>query len=139
MNKFVHVDMPLSHAGVDRFKSAMATLKTLPSRFDQARAIASMLLAGVVSALLLAADALIKEVTDGHLLLAWVMLWLVGFVALVLLAKPLAQLARKLGAFLEAWNEQRRAEAQDAKLWELARHDTRVMADIKSAMMRAAN
>jgi hypothetical protein len=139
MSKFVHIDMPQSHTGVDRLENAVATLKTLPSRFDKARATASMLLAAVVSALLLAADALIKEVTDGHLLLAWVMLWLVGFVALVLLAKPMTQFARGLRVRMAVWKQERRAAAQDAKLWELASSDARVMADIRMAMMRGSD
>jgi hypothetical protein len=139
MSKFVHVDMPLSHPGVERLENAVATFKTLPSRFDEARAAASMLLAAVVSALLLAANTLIKEVTDGHLLLAWVMLWLVGFVALVLLAKPMAQFARSLRTHLAAWKQAQRAAKQDARLWNLALGDARVMADIRAAMMRGTD
>jgi hypothetical protein len=139
MSKFVHIDMPLSHPGAERLENAVAALKTLPGRFDEARATASMLLAAVVSALLLAADALIKEVTDGHLLLAWVMMWLVGFVALVLLAKPMAQFARGWRTRMAVWKQERMAAAQDAKLWEQALGDERVMSDIRMAMMRGTN
>jgi hypothetical protein len=138
MSKFVHIDMPLGHTGVDRLENAVATLKALPGRFDEARATASMLLAAVVSAVLLAADALIKEVTDGHLLLAWVAMWLVGFVALVLLAKPMTQFARGLRIRMALWKQERIAAAEDAKLWELALGDARVMSDIRAAMSRSA-
>jgi hypothetical protein len=138
MSKFVHVDMPLSHPGTERLENAFAYFKTLRTRFSEERAMASMLLAAVVSALLLAADQLIKEVHEGHLLLAWVALWLVGFVALVFLAKPIKQLSRSLRTSLANWKQERHAADQDAQLWELAKHDERVMADIRAAMGRSA-
>jgi hypothetical protein len=137
MSKFINIAMPQSHPGVDRLENAVATLKTLPSRLDEARVTASMLLAAVVSAVLLAADALIKEVADGHLLLAWMALWLVGFAALALLAKPVAQFARALRTQLTQWRKARLAAAQDEKLWELAKGDARVMAEIQAAMTRS--
>jgi hypothetical protein len=138
MSKFVHVDMPLSHPGVERLENALATLKTLPGRFNEARATASMLLAAVVSAVLLAADALIKEVSDGHLLLAWVGMWLVGFVALVLLAKPITQFARGLRTRMAAWKQEPQHIAQqDPKLWALAKGDVWVMAAIHASTIRS--
>jgi hypothetical protein len=137
MSKFVHVDMPLSHPGTERLENALAHLKSLPARFDRARATSSMLLAAVVSGVLLAADALIKEVTDGHLLLVWLATWIVGFMALVFLAKPISQLARSLRTSLANWKQERRAANQDARLWDLAKYDARVMADIRAAMGRS--
>jgi hypothetical protein len=137
MSKFVHVDMPLSHPGAERLENALETLKTMPARISAERAMASMLLAAVVSAVLLAASSLIQEVTDGHLLLAWMALWLVGFVALILLAKPIKQLARSLRSGYAARKQAQHAAGQDARLWELAKHDRRVMEDIRAAMARS--
>jgi hypothetical protein len=139
MSKFVHVDMPLNHLGADRLENTVAVLKRVLTRFDEGRATASMLLAAVVSAVLLAADALIKEIADGQLLLAWIAMWLVGFVALVLLAKPITRFARSLRTSLAAWKQERRAAEQDAELWNLAQHDAGVMADIRAAMARSAS
>lgn len=65
------------------------------------------------------------------------MLWLVGFVALVLLSKPMTQFARGLRVRMALWKQDRITAAQDAKLWELAVGDARVMADIRAAMSRS--
>jgi hypothetical protein len=136
MTKFVHVDMPVSHPGTERLENAVATLQAAVSTFSAERAMASMLLAAVVSALLLAASALIQEVTDGHLLLAWMALWLVGFVALALLAKPTKRLAHGLRARWAASKQARFVASQDDRLWALAKQDRRVMEDIRAAMGR---
>jgi hypothetical protein len=136
MSKFVHIDMPLSHPGTERLENAYVTLKTLPSRISAERAMASMLLAAVVSALLIAATQLIEEVTDGHLLLAWMALWLLGFMALIFLATPIRQLARSLRAGYAASRQASKAADEEAQLWELAKHDRRVMEEIRAAMGR---
>ena len=49
------------------------------SRSREARGLATMLLAAVVAALVVVADRVIDNWADGHLLLAWVMLWVVVF------------------------------------------------------------
>ncbi len=138
MSKFVHIDMPVSHPGADRLENTVAVVKNLATRFDEARAMATMLLAAVVSAILLAADALIKEVSDGHLLMAWMALWLVGFSALVMLAQPIKAFVRSFRVRFAAWRQARHAAAQDAQLWDAALSDPRVMADIRAATSRTA-
>lgn len=139
MSKFVHIDMPASHAGADRLENTMVLLSKLSGRFDPTRSMAAMLFAAVVSAILLAANTLIAEIAEGHLLMAWIAMWTVGFAALVLLAKPILEFARSLRVSYAAWNERRHAAAQDAKYWQAASSDARVMAEIRAAMARATD
>ena len=102
-----------------------------------ARPLAAMLLAAIVSALLVAADALIDTYADGHLLLAWSLLWALGFAALALFANATRQAARRLLARASSWRAQRAEREADAAFWLLAQRDPRIMADLQGAMERA--
>ena len=62
------------------------TLPHARSHTSSSKALAGMLLAAIVSAMVVAADALIDTYADGHLLMAWTALWAVGFAAMALFA-----------------------------------------------------
>ncbi len=134
MTSFVHVDHPTEHPGVVRAERVVASVRGLASRFDGNRAIASLLLAAIVSALLVVANQVIETWTDGHLLAAWILLWTVAFAALALLATPARRVGAALGGGYRSWAATRRQLAQDRKLWDIALTDARVMADISRAM-----
>jgi hypothetical protein len=90
--------------------------------------------------LILAANQLIDTWADGHLLAAWMALWTVAFAALALAAGPIRRAVVSVkqfdgSALYAAWSARRKARIQDEKMWEYARHDNRLMADI----MRAVN
>jgi hypothetical protein len=138
MTSFVHTEFPTSHPGVERMENAVATAKAAAKNFDSGRGLATLLLAATVSALLVVANQVIEAWSDGHLLMAWIALWAVGFAALALLAGPARRFARSLRPGLVAWNAARKAQYEDRKLWELACQDARVMADISAAMSRQA-
>src|SRR5690554_3661834 len=57
-----------------------------PQRRSGARGLAALLLAAVVASLVVIADRLISTWADGHLLLAWVVLWAVVFAGMALFA-----------------------------------------------------
>ncbi len=139
MSKFVHIDLPTSHAGAERLENTLAVLENLSKRFDPTRSMAAMLFAAVVAAILLAANTLIAEISEGHLLLAWIAMWLICFAGLVLLAKPIGEFARSLRVSYAAWSKKRHTAAQDAKFWQAASSDARVMAEIRAAMARATD
>jgi len=96
-----------------------------------------MLLAAIVAALLVAADALIDSHADGHLLFGWSVLWAVGFAAIALLADSARSAARGLLATTTTWRMGRADRQADAALWSLAQRDPRIMADLQGAMERA--
>ena len=85
---FVPVRFPAEHSGVARAERSFSLLASVANRFDSARAAATLLLAAVVAALLVVANQVVDTWTEGHLLAAWIMLWVVAFAALALFAAP---------------------------------------------------
>jgi hypothetical protein len=138
MARFIQAQYPTEHAGVTRVVRAAETLKQTVRSFDGARGAATMLLAAIVSALLVVANEVIDTWTEGHLMAAWIALWALGFAALALFARPAARLGSGLRSGLKAWSAARKQAAEDEKLWNIARTDARVMADLSRAMSAAA-
>ena len=95
-----------------------------------------MLLAAVVAALLVAANQMVDNWSDGNLLAAWVILWAIGFAALGLCAGTARKLASRAVAGLDAWSQRVAKARADARFLETARHDPRVMAELKAALSR---
>ena len=133
MTSFAHIEYSTEHAGVARVENAVAALKGAAVRPDSARGAASLVLAAVVSALLVVANQMIDTWSDGHLLAAWMVLWLVAFSALALLTNP----ARRAGVVLrdvaKGWAESRRLAAEDRRTWDVAMQDPRVMSELQHA------
>jgi hypothetical protein len=113
-----------------------AAVSARPHTAEAPRALAGMLLAASLAALLVVADQVIDTWTDGHLLAGWVALWTVAFAALAFLAPPLRKVAAyAAGGFLRHLAAMR-LERDEARMWEMARHDPRVMEEIRAAMSR---
>ncbi len=117
---------------------AAATRRSSGVRPENARALAALLLAAMVAALVVIADHFISTWADGHLFLAWVALWAVVFAATALLAAPARQLAQRAVHGLDTWARERAQARADARLWDLAKSDHRVMAELVQARARAA-
>ena len=97
------------------------------------RPLAALLLAAAVAALAVAVDQLVGTWADEHLLAAWVGMWAVVFAGSLLLAGTAQRLSRRLMVRLDGW-AQRRAQARaDARFMQLARLDSRVMAELQMA------
>lgn len=103
---------------------------------DGARSLATMLLAAVVAALVVIADRLISTWADGHLLLAWVILWAVVFAGTALFAGTARQLASRAVVALDSWSKSVAEKRAEARLWEIAKADPRMMAELASARQR---
>ena len=122
--------------GVRPAAPVMAPAQPARRGFNGTKGLSAMLLAAMVSALVVVADQLIDTWADGHLMVAWVALWLVGFAAIALFADAANKLASTVVAALEA-KFQKMAKAQaDAHLWRTALSDPRVMADLDVARTR---
>jgi len=104
--------------------------------FDSAKGLSAMLLAAMVSALIVVADQLMNSWADGHLLAAWVALWIVGFAALAVFAGAARRLAATTVTALDAWSERLAAARSDERLWAVAQADPRVMAELIAARTR---
>ncbi len=136
MTSFIQPSFVTRHAGVARFESAIGSVRNLRRGFDSTKGLSFMLLAAMVSALVVVADQLIETWADGHLMLAWVAVWLVGFAALALFGGAAAKLAATAVGAANAWSARLARARADARLWEIARADPRVMADLNAAMSR---
>lgn len=135
-SSFVHVEYPKYHGAIARYEGVVAGVQRLRSGVARFGGLAAVLLAAMVSALLVVADQLIDTWAEGHLLAAWVLLWLVGFAALALLAPAARSLSGRLLGGLDAWSQRLARRRADERLWDLARKDPRVMADLRAARTR---
>jgi hypothetical protein len=106
-------------------------------RADNARGLTAMLLAAVVAAMVVVADRLISTWADGHLLLAWVFLWVVVFAGLALFADTARSLARRAIVSLDGWSQALAEARAETRLWEMARMDHRLMNELVAARTHA--
>ncbi len=139
MTAFAHVDHPTEHPGVVRAERVAQSVRNIANRLDSARANASMLLAAIVAALLVAANQVVDTWTEGHLLAAWMVMWTVAFAAIALLAGPAHRAAISLRSGYAGFKASRKQAAEDQKFWDIALTDARVMADISRAMAASAS
>jgi hypothetical protein len=139
MTSFVQPNYPTHHQGVERAEHAAENVSNAVHQFTGARGLATFVLAAVVSALLFAANQLMETWADGHLMAAWIVLWAVAFAALAMLATPIRKTVQQVKAFdgsamYTAWSARRKARLADEKMWDFARSDARLMADITRAL-----
>lgn len=106
-------------------------------RVDGARGLATLLLAAGVAALVVLADQLIDTWADGHLFLGWIALWVVIFAGSVLMASTARRAARSTMAALDDWSRTLAEARAEARLWELAKLDPRLKAELIQARTRA--
>jgi hypothetical protein len=136
MTSFVNVNHPAQHPGVTRFESALRGARQLRLAFDGGKGLAVMLLVALVAAMVVVADQLVDNWADGHLLAAWVAVWAIGFAALALFAGSIRALVARVVKALDAWSLAIAQARADVRLWEAAKADPRVMADLQVAIAR---
>ena len=106
-----------------------------PSR-TSSRALATVLLAGGVAALVVLADQVMSPWAEHHELAAWLALWGVAVLAIVLLRGLTRLLARQAMDALDQWSAGMARRRADERLWSMAETDPRLMADLQSALDR---
>ena len=99
--------------------------------------LATVLLAAGVSALLVLTDRLLDGWAESHLAAAWLALWAVAVLAMVLLRGLTRVLAQNLMTCLDTWSAQLAHRRADQRLWAMAQQDPRLMRDLEVAMDRA--
>ena len=104
---------------------------------DSTKGLSAMLLAAMVSALVVVANQLMDTWVDGHLMLAWIALWVVGFSAIAVFAGAARKLAMTAVGTLDAWSQRVARGRADKRLWVIAKSDPRVMADLNAAKSRS--
>lgn len=136
MTSFVQPGFPAHHLGLERIQAAASSVRALRRGFDSTRGLSTMLLAAMVASLVVVADQLMDTWADGHLLVAWTALWLVGFATVAVFGGAARKLAVAAVTALNAWSQRVANARSDARLWAIAQADPRVMADLNAAMSR---
>ena len=108
---------------------------TVPA--EASKTLAGVLSACVLAALLVVAEQLIDSWADGHLLLAWVLLWSAVFTVLALLTQPLRRMSTAAALWLLGHMQAAAQARREAALWEHACQDPRVMDELRAAFARA--
>ncbi|WP_408593336.1 hypothetical protein [Limnohabitans sp.] len=126
MTAFVHLDYTLAHPGVVRAERVYGATKNLFKRLQGEAGMATLLLTVAGLSLLASIYEIIETSPEGQLLAAWVVFWIAGTALIIGTRKT-------LGRMVQAW----KLADQDARMWEVAQADPRVMADIACARGRA--
>ncbi len=126
MTNFVHLDYTTVHPGVARAERAFHAVKSLRHRLQGESGLATLLVTVAALSLVASIYEIVETSPEGQLLAAWVVFWIAG-TALILGTR------KYVGRMVQAW---KRAE-QDARMWDVAHADPRVMADIRCARSRA--
>ena len=100
------------------------------------RSLSVMRLAAAVSTRALLADQYGHALTDGDLFAGWVLMWVVVFAGMALFAGTARQLAARAMRVLDGWSRVRAQTRAETRMWEIARTDPRIMAELTQARMR---
>jgi hypothetical protein len=136
MSNATRYPFPASNPGHQQSPAPQSERRSKRRVFDSARSLSALLLGAMISAMVVVADQLIETWADGHLLVAWVALWLVSFTALALFAGSAHQLSNSVVDALGAMAKRRAGKRADEHLWAMAQADPRLMADLQGAMAR---
>ena len=134
MSSFTQSSYTAKYTGGSRTQAAVGAMKTAGRGFDSTKGLSAMLLAAMVSSLVVVADQLIDTWADGHLMLAWVALWVVAFAAVAVFASSARRLSTSVIGSLDAWSARVAKARADERLWVIAKTDARVMADLTAAV-----
>jgi hypothetical protein len=137
MTSFIQPGFSKRHAGVERLEAAVDSAKDVSRSFDGTKGLSAMLLAAMVAALVVVADQLIDTWADGHLMAAWVALWVVAFAAVAVFAGSARQLAVTTMNSLDAWSAKLAKQRADRRMWTVAQSDPRLMAELTAAIERS--
>jgi hypothetical protein len=123
-------------------KSILGTLPAIsgspaaPS--SSSKTLANLLLAAGVAALVVGVDQMINSWAESHVVAAWLALWAVAVLAIVVLRGLTRHLAQNLMTGLDAWSAHVARSRADERLWTMAQSDPRLMSDLQVAMDRAS-
>lgn len=136
MTSFVNTPYATEHTGAARVESAIHAASQLRQGFSSTRGLATLLLSAIVASIMVVAYQVTDTVAEGHMLVIWMALWAVAFAGLALFAGTARKLAARTVASLDAWSQAMAQARADIRMWETARTDPRVMADLRAAMAR---
>jgi hypothetical protein len=123
-------------------KSILGTMPTISAAqaapSSSSKTLANLLLAAGVAALVVGADQLINSWAESHVVAAWLALWAVAVLAIVVLRGLTRHLAQNLMTGLDAWSAHVARSRADERLWSMAQSDPRLMSDLQVALDRSS-
>jgi hypothetical protein len=123
-------------------KSVLGTMPSMPAvnaaPRSSSKTLANLLLAAGVAALVVGVDQMIDSWAESHVVAAWLALWAVAVLAIVVLRGLTRHLAQNLMTGLDAWSAHVARSRADERLWSMAQSDPRLMSDLQVAMDRAS-
>jgi hypothetical protein len=125
-------------------KSVLGQTSTVQAAHDarattgtSTKTLATWMLTAGVAALVVAADQLIDDWAQTHMVAAWLALWVVAMLAIGALRGVSRLLAQNLMRGLDAWSAHVAHRRSDQRLWAMAQSDSRIMRELQTAMDRA--
>lgn len=137
MTSFVQPEFPLVHGGVVRFANAIERAQTALARLRSPAGMASVLVAGGLAAVIVVAEQVVSAWADGHLLAAWIAMWVLVFGLLAAFSDAIRAWPLQWQARLQAHRRAAAQRAQDEKTWSAALADPRLMSELDCALLRA--
>lgn len=128
MTSFINAKYSAPLHGADQAESWLETAQ----QFSSQRGFTLLMLAAIAAAVTAVAYTVMDSPAESHLLMIWIGLWAVVFPALAMCAA----MALHLKGRLDDWSRRLAETRADQRLWAMARQDSRIMADLQSAMMR---
>ena len=123
-------------------KSVLGTMPVMPAvntaPRSSSKTLANFLLAAGVAAWVVGVNQLIDNWAESHVVAAWLALWAVAVLAIVVLRGLTRHLAQNLMTGLDAWSAHVARSRADERLWSMAQSDPRLMSDLQVAMDRAS-
>jgi len=123
-------------------KSVLGTLPAMPAvntaPRSSSKTLANLLLAAGVAALVVGVDQMFNSWAESHVVAAWLALWAVAVLAIVVLRGLTRHLAQNLMTGLDAWSAHVARSRADERLWSMAQSDPRLMSDLQVALDRAS-
>jgi hypothetical protein len=118
------------------FEFSTPTPQGTPAAGEASKTLAGVLLSAVIASFLVVADQVIENWADGHLLLGWLALWSLVFAGLAFCARPLRRASTALAQSLEKHLKDAAQARLEARMWDAARMDPRVMDELRAATKR---
>lgn len=115
---------------------AISAAQAAPS--TSSKTLANLLLAAGVAALVVGVDQLIDSWAESHVVAAWLALWAVAVLAILVMRGLTRHLAQNLMTGLDAWSAHVARSRADERLWSMAQSDPRMMRELQVAMDRAS-
>ncbi len=137
MTSFVQPEFPRVHGGANRFAGVLERAQTALAQLRKPAGMASALIAGGLAAVIVVAEQVVSAWTDGHLLVAWIAMWVIVFSLLAIFSDAIRAWPLQWQARLQARRQAARIRAADDRTWAAAMADPRLMAELDNALLRA--